>query len=272
MKKVDLHIHSMYSDGTYTVNEIIERAKENQVELISICDHNCIEAYDELENKKLDVKILPGVEIDSVDDYIDFHILGYNFDIHDQQFKKFIEENNSRLELVNVKLLEKVIRDHPALSLQEYQNFSYDRKKGGWKPLHYFANKGICETIWDGFEIYARYHHSYAEANFPSIDEVCDQIHKANGKAILAHPGKTIPYHSLNEFKIYLERLLEHPFDGVECYYPSHSEKITNICLELCHKKKRMITCGSDCHGEFEKTKIGQLNISSDFLQLKDFI
>ncbi|WP_161940474.1 PHP domain-containing protein [Traorella massiliensis] len=126
MKKVDLHIHSMYSDGTYTVNEIIERAKENQVELIFICDHSCIEAYDELENKKLDVKILPGVEIDSVDDYIDFHILGYNFDIHDQQFKKFIEENNSRLELVNVKLLEKVIRDHPALSLQEYRNFSYD--------------------------------------------------------------------------------------------------------------------------------------------------
>ena len=65
---------------------------------------------------------------------------------------------------------------------------------------------------------------------------------------------------------------MEHPFDGVECYYPSHSEKITNICLELCRKKKRMITCGSDCHGEFEKTKIGQLNISSDFLQLKDFI
>ena len=63
MKKVDLHIHSMYSDGTYTVKEIIERAKENQVELISICDHNCIKAYDELENKKLDVKILPGVEI-----------------------------------------------------------------------------------------------------------------------------------------------------------------------------------------------------------------
>lgn len=271
MKKADLHVHSYYSDGTYSPDEIIKHALQNDVDLLSITDHNCISAYDELHEMK-NIRIISGVEIDSVEYGIDFHILGYGFDISDAEFRSFTDRNNERLEEVNVKLLEKVIKDYPHLSVKDYDAFSYDRKLGGWKLLHYFVHKGLCKSLWDGFEIYTKYQHSYACVAFPSIDEVCAQIHRSGGKAVLAHPGKVIPYASYEEFESFLEKVLEHDFDGVECYYPSHDEAIINICLKLCRKKGLMITCGSDCHGGFEKTAIGELDISKEDLKLHDLI
>lgn len=267
MNKTDLHIHSIYSDGTFSVDEILHEAKVNDVKILSITDHNCMDAYDDFHENE-NIKMIPGVEIDSVEEGIDFHILGYGFDLKNESFRKFIKENQERLELVNIKLLEKVMVDHPALSLEEYHAFDYDKKLGGWKLLHYFVHKGLCESIWDGFELYDRYQHSYACVNFPSIDEVCDQIHMAGGKAVLAHPGKVIPYDSKESFEAYLKKLLKHDLDGIECFYPSHDEEITNICLKLCHENGLLITCGSDCHGGFEKTKIGELNIPLQLLNL----
>ena len=270
MKKVDLHIHSCYSDGTYTVDEILAHALQKKVEYLSITDHNEIRAYDDMRNEIKEVNLISGVEIDSVEYGIDFHILGYGFNVDDEGFRSFLDENKQRLEMVNVRLLEKVIKDHPELSIQEYDAFSYDRRLGGWELLHYFVDKGLCESIRGGFEIYAQYQHSYACVDFPSINEVCAQIHRSKGKAVLAHPGKVIPYTSYEEFESFLMKVLEHDFDGVECFYPSHDEVITNICLKACRQKGLMITCGSDCHGRFEKTEIGELNISKELLELKD--
>lgn len=72
MKKVDLHIHSYYSDGTYSPIEILKIANQNGVELVSIADHNTVKAYENLPNES----IISGVEIDSNDLGYDFHILG----------------------------------------------------------------------------------------------------------------------------------------------------------------------------------------------------
>ena len=67
---------------------------------------------------------------------------------------------------------------------------------------------------------------------------------------------------SADEFLATLDEIAQKfKIDGIECYYPSHSEEITAICLELCNKYDLIWTCGSDCHGSFEKTKIGELNI-----------
>ena len=104
---------------------------------------------------------------------------------------------------------------------------------------------------------------TYDEINFPSIQEVCKAIHEACGIAVLAHPGKVIKNVSIGEFESTLDEIAQNfSVDGIECYYPSHSEEITATCLELCNKFDLIWSCGSDCHGTFEKTDIGELNVS----------
>ena len=58
--------------------------------------------------------------------------------------------------------------------------------------------------------------------------------------------------------------------DFIECYYPSHTEDITNACLEICEGRNLLITCGSHCHGEFQYTEIGEMNIPIENLKLED--
>lgn len=271
MTKADMHIHSFYSDGTYSPEKILEEAKRNHVSVISITDHNCLDGYDSLLSQN-EIEVIAGVELDCTDKGINYHVLGYGIDIQNEKFRSFVRKNNEKLEKVNTELLKKVILDHPECSLNEYHNYHYDRKKGGWKLLHYFMEKGLSDSLQDGFRIYAQYHHSYTCGDFPSMKEVCDQIHQAKGRAVLAHPQKVIRPASYEHFEKTAEALLKNGLDGIECYYPSQDEKAAEICVNLCKKYDLMITCGCDCHGDFENTKIGELDRSLNDLNLKDLL
>lgn len=126
-------------------------------------------------------------------------------------------------------------------------------------------------NLWDSFKYYKKYNHSYDLISFPSTKKVVEMIHKANGIAILAHPGRVIKYKSLDEFEQILRKVvIQNNLNGIECYYPSHTKEVTNICLKVCHELNLMITCGSDCHGTFENTKIGELNVTKEMINLGD--
>ena len=81
---VDLHTHTIYSDGTWNVKKLLEEAKKNGVTLLSITDHDSVDAYLELRNNDysnyFSGKIIPGCEFDCVFDNIKIELLGYNFD------------------------------------------------------------------------------------------------------------------------------------------------------------------------------------------------
>ncbi len=108
-----------------------------------------------------------------IDNGVNYHILGYGIDLNNKEFYKFIKENQSRLEEVNMKIIEKIENDHQAISLEDYLNFTYDRRKGGWKVLHYFIQIGLTETLDEGFMLYAEYEHSYNCVQFLSIKVAC---------------------------------------------------------------------------------------------------
>lgn len=105
----DLHIHSWYSDGTMTVDEIVEQARIRQVGLIAVTDHNQLAGSRECLQKTrgTGIRCLSGVELDAQDFGINFHILGYGVDLENGQFQAFVEANRLRLERVNELLIEK---------------------------------------------------------------------------------------------------------------------------------------------------------------------
>lgn len=270
----DLHIHSNHSDGSYSPEEILDIAIEKKMSIISITDHNTLDGSRELMNlcQHKNITCIPGVELDAIHAGINYHILGYGVDLNNDTFESFTNHNNNLLEEVNISLIRKMEPEYNCISLNDYSNFTFQKKDGGWKTLYYFLSLGLTSNLTDGFKYYAKYNHSYTCVGFPDITTVCEQIHKAGGVAVIAHPGRVIKNVTITEFEQELRSLLSFPIDGIECYYPSHSEEITNSCLVICKENNLLITGGSDCHGTFEDTRIGHMKITQKNLSLRDLI
>lgn len=272
--RVDLHMHSYYSDGTMSPREILEMAKEKNISVLALTDHDVLEGSKELLEISGDtgVQCIAGVEINGIEDGRNFHILGYGIDLYDKTFNDFVCKNREMLEEVNIKLIEKVEKDYEEVTLEDYNAYTYDRRLGGWKGLHYLVDKGLTQTPTEGFRFYRNYDHAYTCVDFPTIQEVCEAIHKAGGKAVLAHPGKSIRADGIEQFKEQLAKMMDRGIDGIECYYPLHSNEVTEICLEMCKDKDLLITCGSDCHGTFLDAEMGTMAIGLNEVRLGNLV
>ena len=257
--EVDLHIHSIYSDGALLPEKILEIALNKGLKCISIADHNVLEGSKELIEiaKDKNIKCISGIELDTLYDERNFHILGYNFDFNSTDFQLFVKEIYNIKESINIKLIEKLQLEFPKIiSLQEYLKYEYNREEGYWKVLHYLRHKGLINNLVDGKEYYTKYGTIESDKKLPTIKEECEQIHRAGGIAILAHPGKIIK----NNFENEIENIINQGIDGIECYYSSHQEEIIEISLKLCKKYNLFITAGSDFHRINGSREIGKNN------------
>lgn len=261
--EVDLHIHSCYSDGTLTPQEILQEAVKKRLKMISVADHNVLDGSRKLINlaKEVnDIEVIPGVEIDTLDDGINYHVLAYGFNLNDEVFSKFVQDTYNILESINVKLIKVLEKEFSQISLEDYFNYTYDRTNGYWKALHYFKDKGLTNNVQEGKRLYAKYGPFYTTTPFPSIQETCKRIKAAGGISILAHPGRVLKDYNLEEFEKEVQRVIEQGIDGIECYYPLHSKEIIELCRNLCEEHSLQITAGADCHGKTGNTIIGENN------------
>ena len=159
MRFADLHIHSMYSDGTLTPSEIVSIARARNAELISVCDHN--ETRGTIQTAELaraaGLKYVSGVEIDAIHRGADIHILCYGADLAHPELRARIRRARERLDGMSDALLDRLIADHPQLSREEYARSAHNPARGGWKLLQYLQDKGVTESLHAGFPLYARY-------------------------------------------------------------------------------------------------------------------
>ena len=106
MNNIDLHIHTNYSDGTFTPKEIVDLAKKNNMKVLSFTDHDTIKGVKEgIEYaKKFGIKVIPGVEL-STFSVMEIHILGYNFDINNTKLIETLEDFSQQREERVLKIL-----------------------------------------------------------------------------------------------------------------------------------------------------------------------
>lgn len=251
---VDLHMHSYYSDGSFSPREVVELAKKKGLGFISITDHNTIEAHEEFERacQDLGMKYVLGVELDCVFKERSVHLLAYNFQV-DDALSAIIQKSRQQLDQMGVDLIQLMEKDYENLSSVDYESYTYDRRLGGFKGIHYLKDRGITENLMDGLKIYRDYGIFYSNYDFPTVEEAIVHIHRCGGKAVLAHPGKYYRQSSLEDVRKDFNRLLQAGIDGIECYYPIHSDELTACCVEFCKQHDLIITVGCDCHGEMSK-------------------
>jgi len=263
----DLHIHSFYSDGTMSPEEILNEAVKNGVGLLAVADHDILKGSSQLKALSLfsSVKCISAVEIDTYDHGENVHVLAYDPDFSNTEFIRFVEQTRKKLDQISERLIERMQQEISKVSVEEFHRFVYLTSGGGWKALHYLLSKGLTTELTEGIKYYSQFGCTYEQTGYDSVAEVCRVIHAAGGKAILAHPGQ---YRFEEPLNTVLEQYLSDGIDGLECYYPKHSEELTGQCSAFCRQHQLMITAGSDCHGTFTGAPIGSTKTLISALQL----
>ena len=274
----DLHMHSYYSDGTMSPREIVEDAKKRNVQLIAITDHNVLDSYTELKEaaEEFGIKVIRGVEIDARFEDIVVHILAYNFEDNENLFNLVHKAKNELLE-TSIELIKRMENDYENISSEDYEAYDYDKRKGGWKGIHYLFDRGITSELFEGVKYYGKYKCGHEYFDYPTVEEVVKAVHEANGYVVLAHPCNYYKNNTKEEVLEKLEKFKSIGIDGVECYYPANSEMMTETCVEFCKNNDMIITVGSDSHGEFGAVSkgieyyIGAVKKDSSELNLKEY-
>ncbi len=264
--KMDLHIHTNCSDGDLSPFEIIDKAKINGVNTISITDHDTIEAYnDELFNyaKKNNIKLIVGVEISTKYNKTGIHILGYNFDLNNKVLKdKLFKLRNSRHNyLYNVgKKLQKLgyivdidkLDTIDAVTKAHIASNIVDNKENSellMKEFNHIPNRGeFIETIMNEGGI------AYTKKESITPKEASILIKQAGGEVILAHPVAYYYEDNLDEKDID-EIISTTQIDGIETnyiYIDKNNIKHNDIDKWTKYSKKHKLkaTTGSDFHKE----------------------
>lgn len=276
---VDLHIHTYYSDGTMSPKEVVEDAKRKNLGIIAITDHDVLDSYEELkvEAEKAGIIAIRGVEIDSIFEGHLVHLLAYKFEDNEKLFKLINHAKEQLLE-TSIELIRRMENDYEGISLEDYNSYEYERRKGGWKGIHYLHDRKITEGLFDGVKFYGKYDCGHEKFAFPSVGEVCNTVHDANGYVVLAHPCNYYSNKNKEDILEKLEILKSLGIDGVECYYPANSDLMTNTCLEFYKDNNLIITAGSDGHGDFGAVSkgieyyIGAINKDSEILNINKLL
>lgn len=287
-KRIDLHIHTSISDGELTPMEVIDEAVKNGVSVISIADHDTIDAYtDELFEyaKTKNIKLIPAVEISTKTKKSGIHVLGYNFDLEDAKFKEKLKQiRNARhdylhkvakklVELgycVNLTELDKigaVTKAHIAIDLT---NNPANKDKLLEEFGHIPAKGEFIETIMN------ENCPAYVEKVTVTPREAGEIIRAAKGKVVLAHPVAYEHEDNLTEEDI-LNIIKELKPDGLEAYYlyvDRYDNKFdeTKKWNEFAKQHNLFVTVGSDFHNNKKKLKplIGFVN--TDFVLSEEVI
>lgn len=285
---IDLHVHTNFSDGTDSYIEVLKKAQNKGIEILSITDHDNCYAYDEL--KKINIKdyydgiFITGVELKTKVGTLPIELLGYGVDtdIINKEVKKIYPtfEKKNQYELKSLcntcKKLEIDLGENP---LQEYDSnkWKYATDYIYEKIAKNSGNIRFCSHE-DSFENANRFYRREVcnensrfyvdtEKLLPSISEVIDLIKKAHGLVFVPH----IYVYKENSEKVFNHIIKNYKVDGFECYYSRFTEEQTKKILEYCRLNNLYISGGSDYHGTYKPdidlgVGTGNLNIKKDIV------
>jgi predicted metal-dependent phosphoesterase TrpH len=273
----DLHIHSPASDGTMTPAEIVAQLVEKDIGICSLTDHNSI------ANQDLFLKIagenglyaITGVEISSKIETMVYHILAYGFNPADKRVPRFVDPILSMMEETNRELIIRMSDDYTQINLDEYDSYVPYENSGGWKSVQYLYSKGFSDTPLDALSYYRKYNLHMSRCDYFSPSEVIEEIHSWGAFAILAHPNGYFRGFepSASEIRDLFDQMKSYGIDGIEGYYPTHSQLMTETTAKWCKDNKMMLTVGCDSHGDFvPEREIGKIRIPLEKLNLGNLI
>ncbi len=259
--KIDLHLHSSFSDGAFTPSELVGLADQLDVRVIAIADHDSVAGVAEAASAGVaaNIEVISAVELSvQFKEWQDVHLLGYGIDCDDERFLQNLEGFRQRREGRNNEILERVnnlllAEGRCPLDLQDVLVYARDAV-GRPHIARALLERGYADSVEDAFRRYL------VPCNIPKsywpMDDAIAEIHRIGGVAVLAHPTSITKDTSTLGPVIYA--LHQSGLDGIEVYnnmgWPLEIEFLRRIAEE----RGLLVTAGSDFHGIEGGLEIGR--------------
>lgn len=267
--KIDLHVHSTYSDGVHTPAALVEIADDRGVVALGIADHDCVDGVQEAVEaaRGRGMEVVSGVELSSEFLGKDLHILGYGFDPLDETLRDMLQRFRDTRHKRGIKIVENLqamgVDLDPADMLAKSVNGSLGRPH----IAELLVEKGYVMSHGEAFARYLGENSpAYVKKHKLSPAQAIGYIHAAGGVAFIAHPANYL------EDEANLHELISYGFDGIETIHPNHREEDIVRLTTIADKYGLLMSGGTDFHGFSGKNvPIGELDIPlSHWKRLKE--
>lgn len=266
MDKIDLHIHSSYSDDAdFSVSDIFDFAKKNDLSLISITDHNSSKsALDGIKYcKEKKVGFITGIEIDCCFNKRNFHLLGYGYNKDTRDFHRiesdfiklqkeatpikikrlkdmgfFLDEEALYKDLKGTIPQEESMAELILLDKRNSENtLLLPYRKGGER-----SDMPLVNFFWDFFGAGKP---CYVEIQYPDLAMIAEVIKDNGGIPVIAHIGANVKKEHLK----FISEMRQVGVMGVEVFSSYHDMALSKTLFDYCVANALLVTCGSDFHG-----------------------
>ncbi|HTV42838.1 MAG TPA: PHP domain-containing protein [Candidatus Sulfotelmatobacter sp.] len=264
MKFADLHLHTNFSDGTWTPEELVLQAQKSGLSCIAVTDHDTVEGCERAAAACAAVKMefIPGAELTAEHEDTELHVLGYYLDIHNEKLLAEI----ARFQVVRQnRIYEMVARINDlGVPLKAESVFALANCKSPGRPhvARAMVKDGHVKNLDEAFERFLKKGRPawVPKSKISALDAI-ELVHQAGGVAVMAHPG-------LNRTDSVIPALVAAGLDGIECFHTKHSTAISERYLEIADKYNLLVTGGSDCHGYSKgKPLIGTVKLPYEHIQ-----
>jgi 3',5'-nucleoside bisphosphate phosphatase len=245
VKFADLHVHTYYSDSTFSPEEVMACANQNALAAIGICDHDSIDGIGPCQDigSGLDIEVVPGIEMSAEESEAEIHMLGYFIDWQDKGFRNKLKDiQASRIERVHA-MLDK-LRGH-GIDIKPEDVFGL-AGKGTVSRLHVaqaMIRTGSVKSFRQVFRDYIGYNGPcYVPYTKLTPKDAISLIRSVGGVPVIAHPN-VIDRDEL------IPAFVSYGLMGIEAFHTDHNSKVRKRYEEMAEQYGLIVTGGSDCHG-----------------------
>jgi len=261
----DLHVHTTFSDGTHTPEEVVEQAKKAGLSAIAITDHDVVDGIGSAQKRgrELGVEVIPGIEFTTEAFDTEIHILGYFIDYrHPGLVEAMTRIQKGRRERI-FKICEKLKGLGVDLDPEKVLELAGNRAPGRPHVARALVDAGYVRDFKEAFTKYIDFHGpAYVSHYKLSPEEAVRLVVAAGGVPVYAHPA-------VSNCDQIIPELMAAGLAGIEVYYSGHNKSQTRHYLNLAKKDGLLATGGSDYHGvrSGREVELGELSIPDELVE-----
>ena len=265
--KSDLHIHTLYSDGVFSPEKIVDTAIDVGLQVIALTDHDNVLSYpvakDYLKKTSREDKlqIIQGIEVNTLYKNYEVHILGYFMDVNNSDFQNMLKvQQQARVK--QTKEIISLLAKKEGIKIK-FEDIKKQVAEGGSIGRPHIAkaitNAGGTTSV---IEAYSKYIHDdspvYVQRKTVSPQDAVEIIYDAGGVPVIAHP------HDLDIAESLIKELMQYGLRGIEAYHRKHTPACVEYFSSMAEELGLIVTGGSDFHAP--NIMNGQIILGKNFV------